>query len=55
MSKDKNVKCPICGATLELEPHPDNPDRLIAQCDCRGSKVPVIDVAKGTSIVKEGE
>jgi hypothetical protein len=53
--KEKTVKCPLCGATLDLEPHPDNPDRLIAECDCRGSKVPVVDVPKGTFTPKEGE
>ena len=42
--KKTQVKCPICGAATELEPHPSLPGRQVAYCTCRGSKVAVIDI-----------
>lgn len=37
------VKCPICGTERELEPHPENAERQVAYCDCRGTKVMIVD------------
>ena len=40
------VKCPICGTMREFEQHPTDPTREIAYCDCRGTKVGVVDQLK---------
>lgn len=40
------VKCPMCGANLDLVPHPSEANRQVAYCTCRGAKVPVISVLK---------
>jgi len=40
------VECPLCGKKLELIPHPDKPDRLIALCSCQGAEVAVVETNK---------
>lgn len=53
------VKCPICGTTRELEPHPTKPGRQVAYCTCRGTKVGVVETgskpARSTKPKDEGE
>jgi len=32
--KLEQVKCPSCGKTLPLKPHPEKTGRMVAVCDC---------------------
>ena len=40
----ETYKCPICGTERELKPKPDDATRLVAECDCRGSIVGIVDM-----------
>jgi len=45
MARDKKgtIKCPICDEVREFEIHPNKLGYEIAYCNCRGSKVAVVE------------
>lgn len=33
-TRTNTIQCPRCGATLELTPHPEKVNRMVAYCAC---------------------